>query len=349
MLSKIEKKQLLIYVIVAYGVTFLLGLAMWYGFASGEDVSVFPNAQMLYPAAGVMLAYLITRKGDNGIPKRFYLSYLIITLLMVLCAVVSVFADNIQWNLYSQFILIIGSIVCGILMLTEKKEKRAAVGLRWKKGKSSIFCILLFVALYLLRTAISYGLSGQFWVMGEIAKNPTTWILLITILLNFFIVFIAFFGEEYGWRYFLQPLLQKRFGKRAGVILLGVVWGLWHMPVNFFYYTPDNGFYGMVAQQITCITLGIFFAYAYMKTQNIWVPVILHFLNNNLVPIVTGTFSAEVIHNQSVDWAALIPALILNGVLFGGFILAKVFRKDDGHKGETGETTGRNPEVVKLK
>lgn len=102
------------------------------------------------------------------------------------------------------------------------------------------------------------------------------------------------------------------------------------MPVNFFYYTPDNGFYGMVGQQITCITLGIFFAYAYMKTQNIWVPVILHFLNNNLVPIVTGTFSAEVIHNQSVEWAALIPALIVNGVIFGGFILAKVFRKEDG-------------------
>ena len=29
----------------------------------GIDLSFFPNAQMLYPAAGVVMAYLITRKG----------------------------------------------------------------------------------------------------------------------------------------------------------------------------------------------------------------------------------------------------------------------------------------------
>ena len=50
---------------------------------------------------------------------------------------------------------------------------------------------------------------------------------------------IIFFGEEYGWRYYLQPVLQKRFGLRAGVIILGVVWGLWHIPDDLFrYYLP---------------------------------------------------------------------------------------------------------------
>lgn len=166
MLSKLEKKQLLIYVIVAYGVTFLLGLVMWYGFASGEDVSVFPNAQMLYPAAGVMLAYLITKKGDGGIPKRFYLSYLIITLLMVLCAVVSVFAGDMQWNLCSQFILIAGSIVCGILMLTEKKGKACGCRTAVEEGqKLSIVypfvCGTVFTAhsnfLWFIRAALGDG------------------------------------------------------------------------------------------------------------------------------------------------------------------------------------------------
>lgn len=330
MLSKIERKQLLIYVIVAYGVTYLMGLPMWYGFEAEKSVGVFPSAQMLYPAAGVMLAYLITRKRDSGIPKRFFISYLIVTALMILCALVSVFTDGGNWELYCQFILIIGSVVCGILMLTEKREKRAAYGLKWKNGKGSAFCILLFVVLYVLRTAIAYGVSGQLGMMGEIAKNPMTWMLLFSILLNFFLVFAAFFGEEYGWRYYLQPLMQRRFGKRAGVILLGVVWGLWHLPVNFFYYyTPENGVYGMLGQQITCISLGIFFAYAYMKTQNIWVPVILHFLNNNLVPIITGTYSASVIENQAVEWSSLIPGLLINGVVFGGFLFAKVFRKEE--------------------
>lgn len=329
-LTKMEKKQLLIFVIIAYGITYLLGVLMGYSYSAGKDVSVFPNAQMLYPAAGVMLAYLITRKTDSNMPRRFFISYLIATALMILCAVCSVTGIGGNWLLICQFILIGGSIVCGILLLTDKKERRSRYGLRGKNAKLSVFCILLFVVLYMLRTAISYGISGQLWMLGEIAVNPLTWVMLISILVNFFFAFIAFFGEEYGWRYYLQPLLQKRFGKRAGVLFLGVVWGLWHMPVNFFYYTnPVDGIISMAGQQITCITLGIFFAYAYMKTENIWVPVILHFLNNNLIPVISGSYSASVIQDQSVSWGMLVPALILNGVIFGGFLFSRVFRKEE--------------------
>ena len=57
-----EKKQLLIYVIVAYGITYVQGLLMWYGYGKDLDLSAFPKAQMLYPAAGVMMAYLITKR-----------------------------------------------------------------------------------------------------------------------------------------------------------------------------------------------------------------------------------------------------------------------------------------------
>ena len=73
--TQTEKKQLMIYVIIAYGITYVLGLLMWYGYGKGLDLSTFPNAQMLYPAAGVMMAYLITRKGDKNLPKAFYIFF----------------------------------------------------------------------------------------------------------------------------------------------------------------------------------------------------------------------------------------------------------------------------------
>ena len=69
----------------------------------------------------------------------------------------------------------------------------------------------------------------------------------------------------------------------------------------------------MLAQQITRITLGVF-AYAYMKTENIWDPVILHYLNNNLVPIFSGNYTASVFENQSITWGGLLISLVVNGV-----------------------------------
>ena len=49
------KRQLLIFLLVAYGVTYAMGILTWYGNAVSAELSAFPNAQMNYPAAGVML------------------------------------------------------------------------------------------------------------------------------------------------------------------------------------------------------------------------------------------------------------------------------------------------------
>jgi membrane protease YdiL (CAAX protease family) len=38
-------------------------------------------------------------------------------------------------------------------------------------------------------------------------------------------------GEEFGWRGFALPHLEQRIHPAAAVILLGVVWGLWHLPL----------------------------------------------------------------------------------------------------------------------
>ncbi len=121
--------------------------------------------------------------------------------------------------------------------------------------------------------------------------------------------------------------MQKRFGMRCGVLLLGVVWGLWHLPVDLFYYTQDSQLLMVLSQQVTCITLGIFFAYAYMKTNNIWVPVVLHFMNNNLVPIISNNYTSEVLENQTITRGEFLAGLVMNGLIFGVFLFARPFRK----------------------
>ncbi|WP_260475612.1 CPBP family intramembrane glutamic endopeptidase [Streptomyces sp. WAC 06725] len=38
-------------------------------------------------------------------------------------------------------------------------------------------------------------------------------------------------GEEIGWRCFLQPLLRTRFGPLTTSVVVGVVWGAWHIQI----------------------------------------------------------------------------------------------------------------------
>lgn len=338
MKSTEKSRELLIYIAVAYGVTCLMGALMWYGSSKNIDLDLFPNAQMFYPAAGVMLAVLCVPKKDPLIPRGFYVFFICVTVMLAVLAVISIFYPYAGisvvngyfipiWLVASQLLIIGSSIVGWIILLATKKEKRRAYGLCWNSGASSWFCIFLFLALYLLRTVIALLSSGQGSLLVELVTNPVTWIQTAVLPVNFFFLYTAFLGEEYGWRYYLQPLMQKRFGMRGGVLLLGVVWGLWHLPVDLFYYTQDSQLLMVLSQQVTCITLGIFFAYAYMKTNNIWVPVVLHFMNNNLVPIISNNYTSSVLENQTITWGEFLAGLVMNGLIFGVFLFAKPFRK----------------------
>ena len=68
----------------------------------------------------------------------------------------------------------------------------------------------------------SDGKSMQ--MLKDAVVNPRTFMLLAVLVPNFVFTFIAFFGEEYGWRFYLLPVMIKKFGLRKGVLLLGIVW-----------------------------------------------------------------------------------------------------------------------------
>ena len=74
--SSKEVKQLKIFVLTAFGLPILMGILMGYSYFKGNDVSIFANAHMYYPAAGVMLALLVTGGEDQKVPEKIYFGFL---------------------------------------------------------------------------------------------------------------------------------------------------------------------------------------------------------------------------------------------------------------------------------
>ena len=87
-------------------------------------------------------------------------------------------------------------------------------------------------------------------------------------------------GEEFDWRDYLQVRL---IGNRPllGAILTGLIWGLWHIPINLRGYNfPDQPLLGMLVFTVSTIMLSIIFGWLRMRTGSIWSDSLAHSATN---------------------------------------------------------------------
>ncbi len=63
--------------------------------------------------------------------------------------------------------------------------------------------------------------------------------------------------EEFGWRGFALPLLQRDRSGLAAALLLGMIWGLWHIPALFVQSVMTGAFAGEAWTQVVRLFVGI--------------------------------------------------------------------------------------------
>lgn len=89
----------------------------------------------------------------------------------------------------------------------------------------------------------------------------------------FLIALLPAFGEELLFRGALQPLLKEQTkNKVVGIILAAILFSALHMQ-----------FYGFFPRMM----MGVYFGFLVMWTQNLWVPVFAHFVNNGTAVLVS--------------------------------------------------------------
>lgn len=109
------------------------------------------------------------------------------------------------------------------------------------------------------------------------------------------------FGEELGWRGYLLPKLMV-FGKLKAYLLLGIVWGLWHLPLILIGFTyPGQPILGTLAFIALTTTFGMYLN-----------ELVLRHRSSILAGWVHGVFNSQ----KLGVWALIFPSI---NPLIGGF------------------------------
>ena len=102
----------------------------------------------------------------------------------------------------------------------------------------------------------------------------------ITAILGSFLADPGPLGEELGWRGFALPrLLKGRSALSAGVIL-GVIWGVWHLPAFILAGTPQNNM-SFPLFMIGIVALSVLMTWAFKGTSgSVLAAVLIHWTFN---------------------------------------------------------------------
>ena len=283
-------KETLIFLALVFGITYGLNLFCYLSFGSYLESPTawgpLIQIEMFIPAAvAIFCLYLFKHPSLTGKSKIFFTIFSLIVLFGIIgMAVKSV----VQYmSLIYQALVVIGFI--SIIVLNLKKGWRDDLKLsRLSFGKKPAFYVyfpFIFIALF----AVSVYLNS-FFGLGAPIKQTDSMTLLLTIIQTVLLVIVLgwplYFGEEYGWRAYLQNRMIGIFGRIKGVVLVGVIWGLWHAPVIAIGYNyPGKPILGVITMTLFSIVIGIYFSFAVFKTGSVWIAVLLHIITNTVGPL----------------------------------------------------------------
>jgi CAAX protease family protein len=90
-------------------------------------------------------------------------------------------------------------------------------------------------------------------------------------------------GEETGWRGFLQPRLERRFGTRRGIALLSAIWAVWHLgfELSGLHYPQYPIWARVLGGTVSLWGVGMFLGWLFSRTGSVWVVALAHGAMNN--------------------------------------------------------------------
>ncbi len=175
--------------------------------------------------------------------------------------------------------------------------------------------IIHLIAHYL---AIAVGLDvAKTLFPTEIPVSP------IVLSIPYFILMLVIGGgqEELGWRGYAQEPLQEKIGVIPAGLVIGVIWGVWHLPLWFM--TGDlHSAYSFLAFVMMTTSISIMYAWLYNSSgKKLIVVMFFHAMNNTAAPLIPF-LHGEVGKPESAYWIYAAVNMIF-GIIFAYVLIKK--------------------------
>jgi len=214
--------------------------------------------------------------------------------------------------------LLAGPSVAGIL-LTDLVSGRAGFRellsrlLRWRVGARWYAVALLTAPILMTAVPLALSLISPVFLPGIVTTSDKASLLLFGIAWG---LIVGFF-EELGWTGFAMPRLRRRYGVLTTGLLMGVLWGAWHVLTNDLWgggaysgelplalFLTVNGFNFLVGQLPAYRVLMV---WVYDRTGSLLVAMLMHASLTSGMLILTSTALSGV---SLLTWLVVLAAVL---------------------------------------
>jgi membrane protease YdiL (CAAX protease family) len=223
--------------------------------------------------------------------KKGIIAYILITFIMAwVLWEIPIRCGFSTTNPYFQFTLLPGAFSPAIAAVIVRKwitrEGFADAGLKPNLSRAWRYYLFawllpLFVSAIIIGLVIAFGIGSPDFSLQR-AMEVLSWVVIPIWLLQALFFTFLLWGEEFGWRGYLQIRL---FSERPllAAVTTGIIWGIWHYPINLRGYNfPEHPILGLLVFPISTIMLSIIFGWLRLRSGSVWPTCLAHSATNSI-------------------------------------------------------------------
>jgi membrane protease YdiL (CAAX protease family) len=222
------------------------------------------------------------------------------------------FVSNVKGPLWAITLFIIGGFVPSLLAIFLTWKKEGMNGLRLLGRRILKFRLGWRWYMFTFLVVIT-GTAGQL-IINKLLGNTFNGTLFLTQLGSFLpLLILGPLSEEIGWRGYALPRLQTRWNALISSLIVGLVWGLWHLPLFMMVGTPQHElkipFIGFL---IGVMASSVLYTCLYNNTKkSLWSAILFHWLYTYAIQVVSSGVTRSPLYN----WLECLPYVIMAAIV----------------------------------